>query len=121
MGAEMMWHRMDNGKTKMKIGVIYMPQESRTSLEKLKDIYAKIEQEIEEAQEKGDSILILGDMNCKVGNATKGNKEEITKGGRLLMKMVKKYKLKLVNADTRCEGKWTRIEGSSKSVIDYVM
>ena len=26
--CEMVWHRIDNGKIKMRIGVIYMPQES---------------------------------------------------------------------------------------------
>ena len=36
--AEMLWQRLDNGKIKMKIGVIYMPQESQTSLLKLKEI-----------------------------------------------------------------------------------
>ena len=30
--AEMLWAKMDNGKVKFKIGVIYMPQESRTTL-----------------------------------------------------------------------------------------
>ena len=88
--AEILWQRMDNGQIKLKIGVIYMPQESRTKLAALKEIYKVIEEEIIDAQMKGDSVLILGDFNCKVGNTIKGNKNEVTKGGRLLLKMMKK-------------------------------
>ena len=119
--AEMLWAKMDNGKVKFKIGVIYMPQESRTTLLKLQEIYEKMEEEIIEAQQKGNKILILGDLNCKVGAAIEGNNEEVSKGGRLLLKMLKKFKLKLVNAETCCEGLWTRKEGESKSVLDYVI
>ena len=119
--AEMLWAKMDNGKVKVKIGVIYMPQESRTTLLKLQEIYEKMEEEIIEAQQKGNKILILGDLNCKVGAAIEGNNEEVSKGGRLLLKMLKKFKLKLVNAETCCEGLWTRKEGESKSVLDYVI
>ena len=119
--AEMIWLRIDNGEVKLKIGVIYMPQESRTTLEKLKEIYQIIEKEVIDAQEKGDNILILGDLNCKVGGAIEGNSEEITKGGRLLLKLLRKYKMKIVNAEKCCDGIWTRIEGEKRSVLDYVL
>ena len=119
--AEMLWMKLNNGETKLKIGVIYMPQESRTSLEKLKEIYQIIEDEIIDAQQKEDSILILGDLNCKVGEIIKNNSAEITKGGRLLLKLVKRYRLKIVNAEDCCEGLWTRVEGIQKSVLDYVI
>ena len=119
--CEMNWHRIDNGTIKMRIGIIYMPQESRTKLAVLQEIYKEIETEIVAAISQGDSLLIMGDMNCKVGNIIPGNKEEITKGGRLLLKMIKKHGLGIVNADECCEGLWTRIEGDQRSVIDYIM
>ena len=37
--AEILWQMIDNGITKWKIGVLYMPQESKTKLDKLKEIY----------------------------------------------------------------------------------
>ena len=119
--CEMMWHRIDNGKVKAKVGVIYMPQESRTTVEILKEIYAEIEQEIIEAVKNGDSLIILGDLNCKVGCVIPGNKDEVTTGGRLLIKLMKKHRLRIVNAEQCCEGLWTRIEGEQKSVIDYIL
>ena len=119
--AEMLWHRLDNGKIQMKIGVVYMPQESRTSLAKLKEIYQSMEKEIADTRLKGESILIMGDLNCKVGEMINGNKAEVTKGGRLLIKMMKRFKLKLVNAEECCKGVWTRIEGTQRSVLDYLI
>ena len=65
--------------------------------------------------------MILGDLNCKVGNTIEGNKDEITKGGKLLLKLMKKYKMKMINAEECCEGLWTRIEGDQKSILDYVL
>ena len=119
--AEMLWKKLDNGKAKIMIGVIYMPQESRTKIDKLKEIYQVIEEQIEETRRKGDSILILGDLNCKVGKEIEGNTHEVTKGDRMLLKLMKKYNMKLVNADACCEGLWTRIEGQERSVLDYVI
>ena len=120
-GCEMVWVKLNNTKVKIKIGVIYMPQESRTKLDILKEIYTDIEIEVQEAVESGHSLLILGDLNCKIGEIIKGNTKEITKGGRLLNKMIKRNKLSVGNAQDICEGLWTRIEGQQKSVIDYVI
>ncbi len=120
-GCEMIWIKMNNNKIKMKIGVVYMPQESRTKLDTLKEIYREIETEIQEAAENGFSLLLLGDLNCKIGSVIRGNKDEITKGGRLLNAMIKRNKLAVGNSQEICEGLWTRIQGQEKSVIDYVI
>ncbi len=120
-GCEMVWVKIENTKIKVKIGVVYMPQESRTKLDILKEIYQEIEMEIKEAAENGFSLLLLGDLNCKIGSVIKGNTEEITKGGRLLKTIIKRNKLAVGNAQDVCEGLWTRIQGHEKSVIDYVI
>ena len=45
----------------------------------------------------------------KVRTTIQGNKETITKGGRLLLKMLQKETMSLVNADKhRCKGLWRR-------------
>ena len=119
--AEMLWKKLDNGKVKMVIGVIYMPQESRTKINKLKEIYEAIEEQVADARSKGESILIMGDLNCKVGKVIEGNSQEVTSGGKMLLKLMNKYKMKLVNADPLCEGTWTRIEGQERSILDYII
>ena len=119
--AEMLWKKLNNGKVKIVIGVIYMPQESRTKIDKLKEIYQVIEEQIADTRSRGESILILGDLNCKVGKEIAGNTHEVTCGGKMLLKLTKKYKMKIVNADPCCEGLWTRIEGQERSVLDYAI
>ena len=66
-------------------------------------------------------MLILGDFNGKIGKEVKGNKPEITKGGTLLLKMAKQERLTILNTTEICEGLWTRTEGESRSVIDYIL
>jgi hypothetical protein len=63
----------------------------------------------------------MGDFNCKVGSCIPGNLEKITKGGRVMIKMLKKHNLVMLNSEKICEGLWTRIEGEEKSVLDYVI
>ena len=118
---ESIWIVINNTKTKIKIGVIYMPQESKTTKEEMKEIYKEIKQEIHEGKVNSQKLLILGDMNCKIGDAINGNNSEVTKGGKELMKMIEKEHLAIVNASPKCTGMWTRDENGSKAVLDYVL
>ena len=119
--AEMIWIRINNNKIKIRIGLIYMPQESRTKVDKLQMIYKAMKEQIKEAMDNGESVVVCGDMNCKVGTIIQGNNPTISKGGRLLMKLADETNLKMVNAEEVCEGLWTREEGEEKSILDYVM
>ncbi len=119
--GEMMWMVMDNSRIKIRVGVVYAPQESRTHKDKLKVMYEKIDEQILLAKEKGQKLLIVGDFNCKVGEIIAGNKPEVSTGGKLLLKRVERNKLSILNSDVKCNGLWTRVEGKSRSVIDYVM
>ena len=53
-------------------------------------MYESITKEIQEAREHKQQVIVLGDFNAKVGTAAQDNKETITKGGRLLLKMIQK-------------------------------
>ena len=118
---ESIWVLINNSRIQLRIGCIYAPQESRTSKEVLEKMYDSIQEQIEIAKERQQNVLMVGDLNCKVGDVIQNNKTEITKGGRLLLKMVKENKMILLNASDRSEGLWTRVEGQSKSVLDYVI
>ena len=60
----------------------------------------------------------MGDMNCKIGDLIDGNKEDISKGGNI---MIKENNMIILNSLEKCRGKWTRSSGSEKSIIDYIM
>ena len=69
-------------------------------------------------------LLITGDFNCKIGKAINGNSDKVSKGGRLLMKTVLKNAPTIVNAESKCKGLWTRVQGGKpiqRSVIDYTI
>ena len=57
---------IDNKKTKLKLGVIYVPQENTTLNEELKKMYQEIEDQIEQARQQCENIIIVGDFNAKI-------------------------------------------------------
>ena len=106
--CEMLWIKINNGKIKIRVGVIYMPQETLTGTEKLEGIYNIIEEEVQSAISNDEKVIIMGDMNCKVGKHIANNTDKVTKGGKMLLKLVKKYNLRILNAEECSQGTWTR-------------
>ena len=82
-----LWILLDKNRSKIRIGVIYAPQENVTSKNELKVMCNNISKQISIAQEERQQVLILGDFNAKVGTFIEDNKPTVTKGGRELMKM----------------------------------
>ena len=113
--------RLDNGRLKVKMAIVYMPQENDISIGDLQKIYNGIEKEVLETRGKKESILIMGDFNCKVGNEIEGNNSEVTKGGKLLLELCRNTGMVIMNANEKCRGKWTRSQGTERSIIDYVL
>ena len=119
--GQTLWIRLDNGKEKIRIGTVYAPQESRTRLTELKKLYKVVESHINESKKVKEKLVLVGDFNCKVGKLIEANSETVTKGGRLLQKLVSKHNLLILNAKPNCQGKWTRSQEGKKSVIDYAI
>ena len=119
--CEILWVKLDNGKTKLKIAVAYMPQEKEIKNKELKAIYKQIEDEVMIAKRFGESVLIMGDLNCKIGDAIVGNTDEVTKGGRMLLELCQNTGLTIVNKSEKCSGTWTRAEQGVNSILDYVL
>ena len=119
--AEMLWLKLDNKVVRARLGIVYMPQEGSKSVEELNEIYQIIEEQIESSLKQNERLVIMGDFNCKVGEIIPGNTGKISKGGRILLRIINKYNLCVLNGDKICTGKWTRIEGQEKSVLDYVI
>ena len=71
---EMLWIKIDNGITKLRVGIVYMPQEKDVKVSTIQGIYKKIECEIEKANINGETVILMGDMNCKIGKSLIKNK-----------------------------------------------
>ncbi len=119
--GEAKWVAIDNGRNRIRLGILYAPQENKTTIKQLKVMYKGLKDQIWKAKKEKQEVLLLGDFNCKVGDAVPGNTEEVTKGGKILIKMVDKLGMELINAREECEGIWTRVEKNKKSVLDYVV
>ena len=83
--------------------MIYAPQETITKVKDIERIYKKIEKHVVEAEEEGQKLVIMGDLNCKVGKEIKGNREEVSPGGRKLLNLIKENSLMIVNAHEKCK------------------
>ena len=119
--CEILWMKLDNGRARVKIGVVYMPQEKSTKTPELKKIYRQIEEEVIKTHQAKESIIILGDFNCKVGEKIQGNDSEVSKGGKLLLELCKNTGMVIGNAQKNCTGTWTRRMGNERSILDYVL
>ena len=119
---EATWIKISNkNNINILVGNIYAPQESRTKRPVIKEMYSNIIKHIRESKGKGEKIIVTGDFNTKVGKYIKGNNKEVSKYGKELLKMLKREEMEVLNVNNKCEGMWTRIEGGTKSVIDYVI
>ena len=118
---ESLWIVIDNKQVAIRVGVIYAPQESRTAKAKYKDMYQRIGNQIMLAKQNNQKLMLLGDFNCKIGQVINGNNSEVSKSGKLFNKMIDDNKLLVLNTLNCCKGTWTREEGGSKSVLDYVV
>ena len=115
---ESIWVVINNKRIKIRIGVVYFPQEKD---QKHKEIYKILKQQIKDSREQEESIIIVGDFNCKVGEVIDGNYKKVSKGGKKLLETIEKEGLMIVNGTRNCEGRWTRAENKSKSILDYVL
>ena len=95
--AETLFMQMICGKEIATLGLVYAPQENQTSAEELDMMYKYIEEEINRARTDNHIIILGGDFNSKIGDAIDGNKKEVSKGGRRLLKMAKGNSMKILN------------------------
>ena len=98
---ESLWVAVNNTKVKIRIGVVYFPQERDQNL---KEIYKIIKEQVRKAGENDESVFIVGDFNCRVGGKIKSNEGKASKSGEKMLKMIEKEGLVLVNSMENCKG-----------------
>jgi exonuclease III len=90
---EATWIRISNNDNiNVRIGTIYAPQESKTKKSVIEKMYNNIKMHKLEAEKRGEKIIISGDFNTKIGEYINGNKNEISKYGRLFLEIKKMKK-----------------------------
>ena len=113
-----------NGKDcSVRLMLVYGPQENDS--EDKDSFYHDISVQVEMAYLNGDSVIMVGDFNAKLGyDVIPKDLHPMSNNGEQLFKLCIKYNLKLMNASEHCEGVFTRIhkykQTIEKSVLDYV-
>ena len=107
VNGETIWIKIDNNKQRIRLAVVYAPQERRSERTKIKQMYDNIENEIIKANENNEKVLIIGDMNCKIGTKIAGNKSKVSMAGKIMNTMMEKHNLTPINSNSKCEGLWT--------------
>ena len=91
----------------------YGQQETAAKNERL-DLIQLLEQEIVDAQNNSCYICLQLDANGKLGSdVIKGDPNEMSANGNLLMDLVLRQNLIVVNATEKCEGVLTRVREKS--------
>ena len=84
MVEENNWLRLTNNKTNIRISIVYNPQEKKTTKDELEEVYVRIESEIlKNARKIEQHIIVMGDMNCKIGNLIYGERKRYQREERL--------------------------------------
>ena len=105
---------------------MYGPQENDS--EDKDSFYHDISVQVEMAYLNGDSIIMVGDLNAKLGyDVIPNDLHPMSNYGEQLFKLCpelcSKYNLKVMNASEHCEGVFTDIhkckQTIEKSVLDY--
>ena len=74
--GRVIWIYLSNNRNNIRIGVVYAPQEKDVKVDELKLMYKSIKEHVKEAKAKKQKVLIVGDLNGKVGKTVLGNTEE---------------------------------------------
>ena len=113
-----------NGKDcSVRLILVYGPQENDS--EDKDSFYHDISVQVEMAHLNGDSVIMVGDFNAKLGyDVIPKDLHPISNNGEQLLEFCNKYNLKLMNASERCDRVFTCIhkykQTLEKSVTDYV-
>ena len=123
--CETLWVNVKGKGEDLAIGGIYSPCEDNISKAGISDIVRELEKDFMEIKEnKTHKILLVGDMNAHVGNDKDGiigNNEKIGTNGKEYRRFWKENDLILCNNTPKCKGKWTRIAGDSKAILDLTL
>ena len=110
----------------MRFIIAHGPQETDNN-EIKNEFYESLMVEIEKGKASDDNVMILGDMNARIGRSVSDidGIESISTNGESLKEVVEKYELGVLNFHPKTVGEWTRIQKKKniveKSVIDYVI
>ena len=110
-----------NGKDcSVRLTLVYGPQENDS--EDKDSFYHDISVQVEMAYLNGDSTIMVGDLNTKLGyDVILNDMHPMSNNGEQLFELCNKYNLKVTNASEHCEGVFTRIHKCKQTIEKPVL
>ena len=113
-GDEYIITRYDHVNPALNIVNIYGEQEGRSTKESIKRSWLCLYDDIKTIAERGENVMIIGDLNRAVGNdelGIIGNNRKVFKGGEFLRELIKTGDFTILNnLDKSDKGSWTWID-----------
>ena len=93
--------------------------------DEIEDFYENLQIQLDRGFLKGDSVLLVGDLNAELGKPVINHDiHDMSANGKLSCDIIDKCNLYVVNALGLCKGVFTRVNNKNsaeKSVLDYVI
>ena len=117
--------RLNNNREGIRLILAYGPQENDPEINR-NLFYQDLSFQIEQAFLNGDSVIMVGDFNAKLGkDVIGGDVHPMSPSGKLLFYLCNEYDLFVLNSSNLCKGAFTRIHNYrnkvEKSVLEYVL
>ena len=123
--CETLWLKVKGKESEIVIGAVYSPCENITTKKAITEFVNELQKDLKEIKENiTENIILVGDFNAHMGNdreGIQGNHPTIGKNGSVYRQMIKENDLTLINNTKNCTGKWTRIQGDKKSILDLTI
>ena len=123
--CETLWVKIKGTGEDLVIGGIYSPCEESMTKAEISGFVREMEKDFMEIKEHvTPNILMVGDMNAHIGSDDEGitgNNDRIGTNGKEYRRFWKERDLVLCNNTSKCQGKWTRVEGGSRSILDLTI
>ena len=118
--------RMENFSPPLSVFAWYGQQEAQHKIETINDHIAEVISKAKMYADRGEDVVIAGDLNLKVGNKKSGlvgNDEAISKGGNILLEALEEAEIEICNSLHAGGPGRTHMDATSKTerVLDLVM
>ena len=119
-GDEYIITRLDHVMPAVNIVNIYGEQESRAGKDRILSSWLRLRQDLKSIEQRGEAVMIIGDMNRAVGAdelGVPGNKDKVSYGGELIREMIKHEEYVLINSLSMVVGgPWTWIQRGNPEI-----
>ncbi len=117
LDSEWQWWGIKTGTLKLALGIVYIQGDMQTRTRLLE----KVGRQAAEFEGAAWQVILVGDFNGHVGDLVPGNSPTVNREGQLCKDFFRRSDMVVMNADRRCRGTWTRMQGNSRSVLDFIL